>query len=266
MRELSAAEMMCVSGGLIPTLPPTVVHPDPGSGGGGNSGGGYSPPSTGPDPSGGGSSSGSNPGGGLSSSQAAGVLRIKNELGIDLTPYAMMSPTLANSISIATATFNWHFAYSSNGSSAAYSATSSVEGTIYITDQVQGNVMGLIQQLSHELGHVDHRVYDDPTKVSSTQYVNDYLKGEGYAVINNERVRHEILSASGQDVLMASADPKTTAPLYESQYNRLTSGQATLDQVVTSIGNTYGAYEHVSDGRTYRQVFLDNYHSGGGKN
>lgn len=89
-------------------------------------------------------------------------------------------------------------------------------------------------------------------------------RGEGYAVINNERVRHEILSASGQDIRMASADPQTTAPLYENQYNRLTSGQATLDQVVTAIGNTYGAYEHVGDGRTYQQVFLDNYHSGGG--
>jgi hypothetical protein len=62
------------------------------------------------------------------------------------------------------------------------------------------------------------------------------------------------------------ADAQRQLAELQSQQAQLPSGQASADQVAISIGNTYGAYEHVTDGRTYRQVFLDNYHASGGKN
>ncbi len=266
MRELSAAEMMCVSGGFIPTLPPTVVHPDPGSGGGGSSGGGYSPPGTGSDPSGGGGHSGGNGGGGLSTQQKNGLARIQAELHIDLTAYAQMSPSLAQAISNATATYDWHFDFSADGSSCAYSATNSAQGKIHIGSAYENDPLAIVQQLSHELTHIDHRVWDNPATTTSQQYVKDYLTAEGYSTLANERVQHEILNASGGtiNIGIASANPAATRPIYDAQYARVAANSYYAPDAAAVIGQAYGQYESAG-GKSYTQIFMDNYHSGGGK-
>ncbi|HWX65713.1 MAG TPA: hypothetical protein VNZ27_04710 [Rhodanobacter sp.] len=264
MRELLKDEMRFVSGGLVPEPPVDLggvtVHPDP-SGGGGGGGGGATPP-----PSGGGGGSSGSSGGALSASQASGVARIKAELGVDLTTYAQMSPTLAQEIANATATYNWQFDFSANGSSCAYSATSTVEGTIHIDSAYQNNPAAIVEQLSHELSHIDHRVWDDPHKVTSQQYVSDYLTAEGYATLSNEQVRNDILTAHGGDIGVASADKPDTLPLYDAQYARVVANAYYTNDAAVQIGKVYGQYEHVPDGRSYSQVFLENYHNGGGTN
>lgn len=265
MRELTATERTFVSGGVLPVTP---LHPITVKENGGDSGPGAPLPSGGTDPTRGGS--GGHPGGAtpgsLSATQISGLEQIKKELDVDLTTFAQMSPTLAQSIASVTTTFGWHFAYSDAGGHIAYAGTSEVGGTIYISSRAKGNIDDVVQQLSHELGHAGHRVYDVATLTTSDKYVNDYLKGEGWAVLSNERIQHEIKAAGGDDIRIASSNRDVTRPLYDGAYNQLVSGQITQDQFLNSIANTYGTYEKIYDGRTYRQYYLDGYHNAGGKN
>lgn len=266
MRELSAEEMMCVSGGLRPQDPTNpggiIVHPDPGQGGGGG-GLPYNPPGTGGEQhGGGGSSSSGGAGGGLSSQQTKGLAVIKAGLGIDLTPYALMSPTLAQEIANATSSYSFDFAFASGGSKVNF--TTSVSGTIVIDSSYQNNVLNVVQQLSHEFGHMEHPVSLDPKKVTSDQYVQANLTGEGYATISNERIQHEILAAGGQDIRVATNNEAATRPLYDAEYAKYTQGHELLEEAAENIGKIYGQYEQTGDHMSYNDYYRQYYSNHGG--
>lgn len=268
MRELLAEEMDLVGGGLKP-LPPitlrgfTVRPPRPE-----NQTLPYHPPSTG----GSGSSGGGGgrvhvgaPGGGLTSQAVAGISRIKDQLGVDLTAYALMSPTLAQEISNATATWNFNFAYDSTGSRVEWE--DQVRGTIYINRAYQNDMDGFVRAISHELGHVDHRVSDDPAKVTSEHYVNNNLMSEGFATLSNERVQHEVLAAGGRNIGISGNEANRA--FYDTEYERFAKGEISMQQAASAIGFHYGSHERVktSDGREvpYSEYYLRYYQEHGGR-
>lgn len=262
MRELLLDELRFVAGGLLPQDPVDLggitVHPNPGQGGSLP----YSPPSTGPDSGGGGGSS--NPGGtagGLTTQQKAGLARVQAQLGIDLTAYAQMSPTLAQEIANATATYNFNFVYDPSGSKTVF--TNSISGTIHIGSAYQGNADNIVQQLAHEFGHMEHPVAEDPSKVSADQYVRDNLTGEGYATIWNERVEHEILAAGGNDIRIATGNEGANRPLYDSEYTSYSQGHELLQQAAQNIGAIYGQHE-MAGGVSYETYYREYYYAHGG--
>jgi hypothetical protein len=264
VRELLAEEMRFVAGGLKPQDPVNpggiTVYPDPGSGGGGLP---YSPPSTGGGQGGdggGGGHSGGSGGGGLTSQQLAGIARIKAQLGVDLTAYAQMSPTLAQEIANATATWNFNFAYDPAGSHLTWN--DQVSGTIYINSAYQNNINQFLEGLSHELGHVDHSVWENPVNVTSQQYVNDNLISEGFATLSNERVQHEILAASGVDIGISGNQANRAT--YDAEYARYSSGLEGMTQAATAMGTVYGQSELAMGNVNYHDYYLNIYHQLGG--
>jgi len=262
VRELLLEELCFVAGGFQPQDPVDLggitVHPDPGQ----NGSLPYTPPSTGGDQhSGGASSSPGGSSGGLTSQQKAGLARIQAQLGIDLTAYAQMSPTLAQEIANATATYNFNFVYDPSGSKTVF--TNSVSGTIHIGSAYQGNADNIVQQLAHEFGHMEHPVAEDPSKVSVDQYVRDNLTGEGYATIWNERVQHEILAAGGHDIQIATSNEAANRPLYDAEYTSYSQGHELLSQAAEHIGTLYGQHE-TAGGTSYDAYYRQYYYAHGG--
>lgn len=87
-----------------------------------------------------------------------------------------------------------------------------VSKTIYIQsyDCSAGDEASLRHRLSalaHELGHAEYGVRQDTT--SRTAYIQSWCDTEGYAVINNMRVRTEILacSQSSTDIGLSASNP-----------------------------------------------------------
>jgi hypothetical protein len=201
--------------------------------------------------------------GGLSSQALAGISRIKDQLGVDLTAYAQMSPTLAQEIANATATWDMSFAYDPKGSYLKWD--DQVKGTIYINSEYKNNINDFVKGMSHELGHVDHRAADNASKVTSQQYVNEKLLSEGFATLSNERVQHEIYAASGGTIDIGISGNVANRASYDGEYTRYANRQATMLQAASAMSVKYGELERVADGRTYGKYYLDDYYSQGGK-
>jgi type VI secretion system secreted protein VgrG len=270
VRELLAEEMRLVAGGLKP-LPPitlrgfTVRPPRPT-----NQTLAYHPPSTGGEQHHGGGGGGGRvhvgaAGGGLSPQAIAGISRIKDQLGVDLTTYAQMSPTLAWEIASATATWNFNFAYDARGSRLEWD--DQVKGTIYINSAYQNDIDALIRGMSHELGHVDHKVSDDPLKVTPQQYVNNNLVSEGFATLSNERVQREILAAGGRNIGISGNEANHA--FYDAEYERFANRQISMQQAAITIGAHYGQHELAKaaggENVSYNEYYLRQYHDKGGR-
>jgi hypothetical protein len=256
MRELRAEELHFVAGGLAPItdLPGMTVHPE---GGGGSN----SPPPGGnpPSPIGGGGGVAPKGGGNISTQAAAGIARIQSELGVDLTAYATMSPTLAQEIANATATWNFHFKWDSGSSFTDWN--DQVSGTIYINAAYKNDDKSFVQQMTHELEHVAHRVSDRPSQTTAEVYISHYLETEGYCTLANERVQHEIKAAGGGDIRIAGAVGNRA--YYDAEYDRVAAGQETSAQAAHNIGVYYGQNE-TTRGQSYDDYYRSEYRRLGG--
>jgi len=262
MRNLSEKEMHAVSGGVRPRnvtdLAGMTVRPDRSQGTGV-----FQPaPVIGGGPLGGGGSSipGGHGNGGLTAHQVAGIARIKNELGVDLTEYALMSPTLAQQIATATATYNFHFALDPKGS--WLDRTDQVSGTVHIKSDYQNDPLTFVQQISHELGHVEHKVPVNAKQTTAEVFINQYLQNEGYSTLANERVRWEIKSKTGQDINVAGTASNTA--VYDAEYARWANGQQTYSQAAQNIGAHYSQHE-ITQNMTYHDYYLSEYRRLGGR-
>lgn len=262
MRDLLAKELHFVAGGFK-ALPPVTLDriivrpPRPVS-----QALPYHPPSTGREVHNGGGARApvSAPGSGLSTQVIAGISRIKDQLGVDLTTYAQMSPTLAHEISTATATWNFRFAYDAAGSHLNWD--DQVKGTIYINSAYQNNISLFVRGMAHELGHVDHAVRLEPSQVTSQHYVNENLVGEGFATLSNLRIRHEILAAGGIDIGLSGNEANHA--LYEAEYSRFSNRQVGMPQAAAAIGVIYGHNELAGPGMSYHDSYLKYYREHGG--
>jgi hypothetical protein len=267
MRELLAEEMRVVAGGLKPQQPITLrgftvrpprpahqslpYHP-PSTGGGQNHGGG----------GGGGRAHVGASGGGLSPQTMAGISRIKDQLGVDLTAYAQMSPTLAQAISLGTATFNFDFKWD-NDSHTNWS--NQVSGTISINSAAKTDMPYFVQQIAHELGHVDHRVADRASQTPTEVYVSHYLEAEGYATLANERIQHEIYASGGGDIHIAGKVGNRA--FFDAEYSRWANGQQTYSQAASNIGTHYGRHENTTVNnveKSYHEHYISEHRRLGG--
>jgi hypothetical protein len=255
-----------VAGGLAPItdLPGMTVHPDPvrhdtlpyqppHTNGGSHDGGGRP---------GGPANGGINGGGNISTQAAAGIAKIKAAYGIDLTTYAHMSPTLANAIALATASYHFDFKWD-EGSHTDWAGQ--VNGTISIAARYANDPNSFVQQMTHELEHVAHRVSDDPRNTPAETYVSHYLDTEGYCTLANERVRSEILSKGGGDIRIAGL--AGNAPAYNAEYARWANGQEAYGQAAHNIGAYYGEHEFTTSGgqqMKYHEYYMNEYHRLGG--
>lgn len=263
MRELSLEELDYVSGGVVALDPVLVTAPDPGTGvfGEGYNGGStdtwYAP----------GGGGGANPGNvntynASTPSVATGLAKIKAALGVDLTAYANMSGFFASDIAN-TMSYGYNFAFASGQSATHVGAIGTYgQGVIDINSSYQGNVLAIVQQLSHEFSHAELPVQDNPLQVSSAQYVSDYLDGEGRATLNNETVRDEILHASGIDIGVASGSPTMRAQ-YDADYAKVKASPSLNYTEAHAIGQLIGANEQAG-GVSYSQYYLNWYHAQGG--
>ena len=245
----------------VVTLPPVIVTGS-GSGSSSSGGGGGAPSPQQPPGNGGGTTA--PPAGTLSHSAQDGVNLVKADLGIDITSFVAASPTLAEELSYAVDSANWKFYFAQGSSNAAATDVSGISGTIHIDSNYEGNINDIVQQLSHELGHVEHWVYDDAKSVTSQQYIGDYLTGEGYAAMSNEAIRHEIITNMGIDVGEATGDTSGhAANYYEQEYENYVNVTGNLHDAAVAAGNTYGAYES-SGGISYHQIYENYYVADGG--
>jgi hypothetical protein len=133
----------------------------------------------------------------------AGISRIKDQLGIDLTTYAQMSPSLAQAISTATATFDFQFEWRAGPSTTVW--TDGSHGKITIDGAYANNTGAFLQQIAHELGHAGWHVQDN-TRGGADYFIKAHLEGEGYATLMGERVNHEIRAASNVEISVASSN------------------------------------------------------------
>jgi hypothetical protein len=262
MRELSTEELHFVAGGRFPPLPPTTlegitVRPPRGSGG--SSFG--PPPSVGGGSHGGGPSSSPNSGAGngLTPQQLAGIARIKDQLGVDVTAYAKMSPSLAQAISTATSTYHFNFDWQGDSHT---NWSDQVNGTVSINSAAKTDMLYFLQQLAHELGHVDHRVADRASQTPAEVYVTHLLEAEGHATLLNESVQHEIYSAGGGDIHIAGKAGNRA--FYDAEYSRWTSGQQTHSQATRNIGAYYGQHENTQGYPNYHDYYMSEHRRLGG--
>lgn len=261
MRKLTMEEIELVAGGALtsvnvtadrppdntPTNPPPNTGTDPGAGNNGSGGG-----------------SGTGSGGHMTTSQA--IHQVGTELGKDLASMASHSATLSKTLTDLV-NKGWHFKFHAGSSETDFWGNEGPAQTIYINQAYKANINQVVQQLSHELGHAEFVVMVNASAVTCSQYVAEKLDGEGHAAFYNAAVEHEIEVSTGIDIGMASANPTVTSPLYANEYQQYLNNPypSELPIVYTAMANTYGAYEHVSDGRTYRQFYTDDYYAHGGK-
>jgi hypothetical protein len=191
----------------------------------------------------------------------AGISRIKDQLGIDLTTYAQMSPSLAQAISTATATFDFQFEWRAGPSTTVW--TDGSHGKITIDGAYANNTGAFLQQIAHELGHVGWHVQDN-TRGGADYFIKAHLEGEGYATLMGERVNHEIRAASNVEISVASSNVAENRPMYDAEYARWVGGQETMQHAANKIGAHYSQHE-TTRGMTYHDYYLSEYHRLGGR-
>lgn len=251
MRVLTLDEIELVAGGAVTSVsvsaiaPPTFIPNDPA-------------PSNGPGGAGSGGSSGGTGSGTYSPGDA--VSHLSNELGVDLSNYANHSPTLMSKLTDL-ANQGWHIKFHTGSSETSYK-----DSTIYINENYRNNLNQVTQQLSHELGHFSYAVLDSPTIVTRDVYVQDKLRGEGAAAFVNAAVERELLNSLHIDIGMASYNPGITTPLYSGEYQQFLNNPTAENymNVISAMGNTYGAYEHTMQNgvdETYRQHYENEYNN-----
>ncbi|WP_264802282.1 hemagglutinin repeat-containing protein, partial [Acetobacter indonesiensis] len=159
--------------------------------------------------------------------------------GDDVLATMIVSETAKNEI-ISLRKKDWSMNYANNGTIVTDAQNKSINiGNIY-----QGDTTFTANQLSHELGHALHPTSQDLS--SKDAFINSQLIGEGYATINNIKIRNEILSESGRDILVSGSS--ITAPLYKDVYNKYGGGN---DQIMESIiAKIYGEKEIVGGTKT----------------
>ena len=121
-----------------------------------------------------------------------------------------------------------------------------------------GNEFGVVQHLSHEIGHALYidshggRIYDTSSKEN---YIKSYLENEAAAVIMNIKVRQEVLDVTKREqgweldigIIGAGVHSKQE---YLDTYNKYKDDEATA---LAEIGKLFGDERHPSSGLTYRQ-------------
>lgn len=262
MRILTREELELVAGGFDTGVTVSVTIPggdsptDPsgGIGGDGNGGSGGSGGS-------GGGSGGS--GGGASGPTGEQAIQWANsKLGMDISGLASHSPSLQGLLQAAEQR-GWDIQYNNVNQSKTQYPDASHAAVIYIQANAQGNLEATVQQLAHELYHAYNTNPLQPTSLSLEAYVNGMMLEEGGATFQEAKVRAEILGATNTDIGI----PGQASNLYLNEWNNYANDPAHWGVYATSqaMANTYAAYEHIADGRTYQQYYTDAWHQATGR-
>jgi len=88
------------------------------------------------------------------------------------------------------------------------------------------------------------------------------MKYEGYAVLANEAVQHELAAAGHADIRVAGLNENRR--VYDTTYEFMKSGGESMSQAANDIGQFMKNFEHVKDGRTYHDYYAEQHSLLGG--
>ena len=181
------------------------------------------------------------------------LTKIGTLIGSNAEGIMNQSPTMLADVKALTAK-NWRAKYGAAGGGTFADRSNKM---IVIDPSYKSNPNGLVQALSHEIGHALYS-YKDNTS-SYKNYVNAHLNDEGAATISNIKIQREIIAAGGPNIGIAG----TNAAGYNAIYNKyITSGVANGAATARyQIGQYYGAHEHPSTQpkMTYSQYYGQGY-------
>jgi len=170
---------------------------------------------------------------------------IKSGLGDEVDALVALSPSLQADLK-ALDDQDWIVIYGRPGGGSFANRHEDLERmlpakSIVIDSNLQGRAEQITQTLAHEVGHA---AYDyEPDYSSLENYIQGIYGDEGMAVMNEMRVRQEILAASGRDIRISGSSEKYD--FYHDRLGDLKSGRIDLETARNAIGKRY-----VQDGKT----------------
>lgn len=174
-------------------------------------------------------------------------------LGADADALVNQSPTLASQVQQLQRA-GWSIQYGPAGQG-SYADRS--QRRIVIDSNERGNPTALTQTLAHEAGHA---AYTPPPQtpmgqLSRQQYVDanvqEHLRDEGEATLNNLRVRDEIRSSGGPDIGVAGAN----SDLYKQTWQQYQSGAIDRNTARERIANAFATERTSTTGEDYRTYY-----------
>jgi len=179
-------------------------------------------------------------------------LPITAGLGDKVNELIALSPSLQDDID-ALAKQNWTIRYTAPGDKkGSYADRYADAPHIVIDRRYQGNPTQVAQILAHEVGHA---TYDyDPDLSTLEDYILSTYGDEGMAVMNEMRVREEILAAGGRDIHISGDSEKYG--FYYDRLDDLKSGRIDLEAARNAIGSVYVQGGKTSTtGESYEETF-----------
>ena len=205
------------------------------------------PPPTPPPPPAGGGSAGSGGAGSGSSAQGA------TGLGANIDALVSKSPTATQNVQNLRAQ-GWTLQY---GPAGGGTYTDVDKKVIVLDANEQSNPSEAAISVAHEASHALVPVKEVPASgLTRAEYikqnVEQELRGEAAATLNNAQARDEILSNGGPDIGIAGAQSKQYASIYK-QYK---AGKITRQQAEQQIAKAYGSGEKTSNtNQNYRKYY-----------
>ncbi|MEO8185382.1 MAG: hypothetical protein ABI895_41770 [Deltaproteobacteria bacterium] len=223
--------------GVFPPSPPPPPTPPP------------------PPPPAGGGAAGSAGSGGAGSGGASGGSSAQGTtgLGTNIDALVSKSPTATQNVQNLRAQ-GWTFQY---GPAGGGTYTDTDTKVITLDANEQSNPKEAAVSVAHEASHALVPVNEvPPSGLTRAEYikknVEQELRGEAAATLNNAQARDEILSNGGSDIGIAGAQSKQ----YDAIYKQYKAGKITRAQAEQKIAKAYGAGEKTSNtNQNYRKYY-----------
>ncbi|MCZ4581517.1 hypothetical protein O4158_20995 [Gordonia amicalis] len=151
----------------------------------------------------------------------------------DLSDLGRRSPTLRKQYQYLTGPGDWTITFGTSGKGTYTRVNGEKEIVIDVSTVRGGNWDAVTRPLAHEMGHALHTLPPDPT-------ADDMLTGEGHAVLNELKVRDEIMSSGGPDIGFSGDDRDREEFL--RLYGDWQSGRITQQQAAYGIGQRHAYY------------------------
>jgi len=170
----------------------------------------------------------------------AQTLPIKSGLGNEVDALVALSPSLQNDLD-ALKQQGWIVIYGRAGGGSFANRHENLERmlpakSIVIDSDLQGRAEQLTQTLAHEVGHATYDYVPDLSTLNN--YILNTYGDEGMAVMNEMRVRQEILTASGTDIGISGGN-NNKYKFYYDRLDDLKSGKIDLEATRNAIGAVY---------------------------
>jgi len=180
-------------------------------------------------------------------------LPITAGLGDKVNELIALSPSLQNDLKILD-DLDWKIRYTGPGDrKGSYVRRDTDPPHIVIDRRYQENPSRVTQILAHEVGHAAYDYHPDYSTLDN--YILSSYGDEGMAVMNEMRVRHEILAASGTDIGISGAYTSTDRDFYNRTYHNLQSGNMGIETARDVIGETYRHKTTSNTGQTYENYY-----------